>query len=181
MLVHAQRSGTDTSAENDHVRTSAVGTDHEVVSIREGKQSAVGGRMMFAAGSAELTTPTKEALDQIAQNIRGHRQIVVVKGFASLDDLPEGAGPQLFSKLALERARAAQEYLIERGVDPEILGIYAGSTHEPVRKHTYGTDGQAENRRVEVEVSSSLLEERQDTTSSSPASREIRQDSAGSK
>lgn len=145
------------------------GTDPEVTTIRKGKQASVGGKLLFGTGRAELTPETVGQLDQIVQLIRGHRQIVLVKGHTSLDDLPDGTSAQQKMDLAVRRAKAVADYLTAKGVEPDILRVQGCSTFEPVIQRRYGPDAQANNRRVEVEVTATLVEELQDR----PAARQI--------
>ncbi|MDB5292367.1 MAG: motB [Phycisphaerales bacterium] len=149
-------------AESEEPRDSAVGTDHSTTTIRPGKQSAIGGRLGFDPGNATLLPETIRALDQIADKIRGHYNIVLVKGHAALDDLPDGSTPSQRMELSLRRAQAAADYLASRGVQSEILRVVGCSTFEPVKQRAYGADLQAMNRRVEIEVTAELLESRQD-------------------
>jgi chemotaxis protein MotB len=149
-------------AESEEPRDSAVGTDHSTTTIRPGKQSAIGGRLGFDPGNATLLPETIRALDQIADKIRGHYNIVLVKGHAALDDLPDGSTPSQRMELSLRRAQTAADYLASRGVQSEILRVVGCSTFEPVKQRAYGADLQAMNRRVEIEVTAELLESRQD-------------------
>jgi outer membrane protein OmpA-like peptidoglycan-associated protein len=145
------------------------GTDPEVTSIRKGKQATVGGKLLFDTGRAELTRETTAQLDQIVQLIRGHRQIALVKGHTSLDDLPDGTTAQQKLDLSYRRAKAVADYLMAKGVEPDILRVQGCSTHEPVSQRRYGPDAQANNRRVEVEVTANLVEDFQDR----PAARQM--------
>ncbi len=138
------------------------GTDPEVTTIRKGKQASVGGKLLFDPAHAELTRETTAQLDQIVQLIRGHRQIVLVKGHTSLDDLPDGTSPQEKMDLAVRRAKVVADYLTARGVEPDILRVQGCSTFEPVIQRRYGPGVQENNRRVEVEVTATLVEELQD-------------------
>jgi flagellar motor protein MotB len=141
----------------------AKGTDPEVTSIREGKVSIVGSRLLFDRGSADLTPDTRNALDQIAGKIRGHYNIVLIKGHAALDDLPEGGSTQQRMEISLRRAQAAADYLVSTGVDAQVLRVQGCSTYEPVNPRAYTAEAQAANRRVEVEVTASLIGDRQGT------------------
>ena len=141
----------------------AKGTDPEVQTIRPGKQSLVGGRLLFDRGSAELTVDTRKALDQIAAQIRGHYNIVMVKGHAATDDLSDGASAKELMDLSLRRAQAAADYLEKQGVDPQVLRVQGCSTFEPVAERAYTSDARAANRRVEVEVTASLIADRKGT------------------
>jgi chemotaxis protein MotB len=139
----------------------AVGTDEEVTTIRAGKQAVVGGRLLFDPGDAALLPATAKVLDQIAEQIRGHRNIVMIKGHSSLDDLGDNSTPQQKMDLSLRRAQAVADYLTAHGVEPEILRVQGCSTFEPVVQHEYTPAAQDLNRRVEVDVSPTLVEELQ--------------------
>jgi chemotaxis protein MotB len=143
-------------------RRSPAGVDDDSLTIRPGKLSAVGGKLTFPPGDAKLTPETMRLLEQIADLIRGHRNIVLIKGHASLDDLPDAATPQEHMDLSLRRAQAAADYLTAQRVEPEILRVQGCSTFEPVAVGAYTEDAQARNRRVEVEATDTLVEERQD-------------------
>ena len=145
-------------------RKSPAGIDDESQTIRPGKQSAVGGKLLFAVGSANLTPETSALLDEVAALIRGHRNIVLIKGHASFDDLADGSTPQQRMDLSLRRAQTVAEYLTSQRVEPEILRVQGCSTFEPVSRGTYTEDAQARNRRVEVEATDTLVEERQERT-----------------
>jgi outer membrane protein OmpA-like peptidoglycan-associated protein len=101
-------------------------------------------------------------LAQIADIIRGHRTVVFVKGHTSLDDLPSDATDKQKMDLSIKRAQTVADYLISLGVDPEIIRVQGCSTFEPVVSHVYTTNSQAQNRRVEVEASSTLVDELKD-------------------
>jgi outer membrane protein OmpA-like peptidoglycan-associated protein len=122
----------------------------------------VGGKLLFSVGKSELTPETSALLDEVAELIRGHRNIVLIKGHASFDDLPDGSTPQQRMDLSLRRAQAVSDYLTARRVEPEILRVQGCSTFEPVSRGTYTEDAQSRNRRVEVEATDTLVEERQE-------------------
>jgi outer membrane protein OmpA-like peptidoglycan-associated protein len=152
------------------LRKGAEGTDPEVTSVRPGQQAIVGGRVLFDAGQATLTSDATDMLQQIADQIRGHRNIVLVKGHTSLDDLGDATTAEQKMDLSLRRAQTAAAYLATRGVAPDILRVQGCSTFEPVVQHTYTPNAQATNRRVEVEATSTLVAERQDVATPAPAS-----------
>jgi flagellar motor protein MotB len=138
------------------------GTDPEVTTIRLGKQSTIGGRMGFDRGERSLNRETGRQLDQLAAQIRGHRNVVVIKGHAALDDFAEGTSAEDKMALSVARAQAAADYLIGRGVEPEVLRVQGCSTFEPVAQRVYSPEMQAVNRRVEIEVTATLVEQLQD-------------------
>jgi outer membrane protein OmpA-like peptidoglycan-associated protein len=140
----------------------AEGTDPEVTSIRPGAQAPVGTRLLFDSGDATLTRATMRALDEIARQIRGHRNIVLIKGHTSLDDFPEGTSAQSKMDLSLRRAQAVADYLTTKAVSPDIIRVQGCSTFEPVRQRAYTPEAQSLNRRAEVEATATLVEDLQD-------------------
>jgi flagellar motor protein MotB len=153
-------------------RDGAVGIDQEVTTIRVGKQAVVGGRLIFAQGDAKLSVPTLKMLDQIADQIRGHRNVVMVKGHTSLDDFGDTATAAQKMDLSLRRAQAVSDYLTSHGVSPDILRVQGCSTFEPVLQHEYTTLSKEVNRRVEVEVTPTLVDELQQPATSPSAEAE---------
>ena len=157
-----QMKGPGDGGKRNQTRRSPQGVDDDSLTIRQGRLSAVGGKLLFHPGDSKLTPDTSRLLDQIADLIRGHRNIVLVKGHASLDDLPDGATPQERMDLSLRRAQAAADYLTARRVEPEILRVQGCSTFEPVSLGAYTAEAHSPNRRVEVEATDTLVEQRQD-------------------
>jgi outer membrane protein OmpA-like peptidoglycan-associated protein len=141
----------------------AEGTEPQVQSVRPGKQSIVGTRLQFDAGSDVLDPVTRKSLDEIARLIRGHRNVVLVKGHTSLDDLPDSASAEQRMDLSLRRAKASADYLVARGVSPDILRVQGCSTFEPLMLRAYTPESQSLNRRVEVEATATLVEELKDS------------------
>jgi len=146
----------------------AEGTDNEVTAIRTGMQAVVGGRVLFDKGDAKLNRASMNQLDQIVLQIRGHRNIVMVKGHSSLDDLPDRSTAEQKMDLSLRRAQAAADYLTSKGVSPDIVRVQGCSTFEPVQQRAYTPDTQAMNRRVEVEATAMLVEDLQDRSKTNP-------------
>jgi outer membrane protein OmpA-like peptidoglycan-associated protein len=146
----------------------AQGTDQEVTTIRLGMQAVVGGRILFEKGQAKLDRGDLQALDEIVLQIRGHRNIVMIKGHASLDDFPDKSTPEQNMDLSLRRAQLVADYLTSKGVSPDILRVQGCSTFEPVQQRAYTPDMQAVNRRVEVEATSTLVEDMQDRSKPAP-------------
>jgi outer membrane protein OmpA-like peptidoglycan-associated protein len=140
----------------------AEGDEPEVMSVRPGQQAIVGGRVRFEAGEEALSAESQRILDEIAGIVKGHRNIFMVKGHTSLDDFPESASPQQKSGLSIRRAQVVADYLVSKGVEPEILRVQGCSTYEPVRERAYTPDSRRLNRRVEVESTTLLLADLQD-------------------
>ena len=129
-----------------------AGIDQEVRSIRAAKTSVTGGRVMFDRGGAALSPDLLKQLDQVADEVKGHRNIILVQGHTALDDLGEGATPQQKLDLSIRRAQAVADRLTADGVSPDVLRVVGCSTFEPVVAGQYTPNAQADNRRVEVQV-----------------------------
>lgn len=151
-------------------RTGAEGTDPEVTTIRLGKQASTGGKLQFAKADASVSKEMKSALDDIVAEIKGHRNVILVKGHTSADDLPETATAQEKMSLSVRRAQAAADYLISKGVSPEVVRVQGCSTFEPVKERAYTADERAMNRRVEVDATATLVGELQDPPKTAPPS-----------
>lgn len=143
-------------------RQGAEGTDPEVTTVRLGKTATAGGRLLFAVNDATLSKEVKSELDQIVDEIRGHRNLTLVKGHTGADDLPETATPQQKMGLSIRRAQAVADYLIGKGVAPEVLRVQGCSTFEPIKERAYTPDLRAMNRRVEVDATSTIVTDFQD-------------------
>ena len=147
---------------NDQKIKGTDGIDKWVQSIRNGKQSLVGARILFGSGQINLSTETTRTLDDIVQLIRGHRNIFVVKGHADLDDFPDGGTAPQKLDLSIRRAQAVADYLVSKGVEAETLRVIGCSTFEPVAQRVYGPESRQANRRVEVQSLDQLVEEYKD-------------------
>jgi outer membrane protein OmpA-like peptidoglycan-associated protein len=168
MIQHRIMNGEGQKGRSKAQTTGAEGTDPEVTTIRPGRQSSVGGRVLFARGDSQLDREALASLDQIAEQVRGHRNIVFIKGHASLEDLTEKATPQDRMNLSVARAQKVSDYLMSKGVAPVNLRVEGCSTFEPLLQRAYTANAQAMNRRVEVEVSSTLVEDLQDHSAKAP-------------
>ena len=141
----------------------ATGTDPEVTTIRLGPVATVGGRVVFEPGGQGLSAESGRALGQIADKLRGHRNVVIVKGHAAADDLPDlpagAARDAALMSLSLDRARAAASALIDLGVDADTLRVQGAGPYEPVARRAYTPAAMSSNRRVEVEATSTRAEQ----------------------
>jgi outer membrane protein OmpA-like peptidoglycan-associated protein len=139
------------------------GTDPEPELIRPSKQVGTGAKVLFMPADDKLSPESMHSLDEIAQIVKGHRNIFMVKGHASADDYPDGTDEALKMSLSLRRAQIAADYLIAKGVDRETVRVQGCSTFEPVRQRAYTIDAKSLNRRVEVESTGMLVKDLQDS------------------
>jgi chemotaxis protein MotB len=167
---HADSPAKDTGkgGETQEPKQGVEGTDPLVMNVRPGQHVSIGNKLLFDPGEARLTPETIKGLDEIYLIIKGHRNIVQIKGHASLDDNPDRAAPsdsarlQQQMDLSLRRAQAAANYLIGLGLSPDVVRVEGCSTFEPVVQKVYTHEGQLPNRRVEIEVTDITVPQRQD-------------------
>jgi flagellar motor protein MotB len=150
-------------------RQGVQGTDPEVELVRPSKQVGTGAKVLFAQADAALPTDSRRALDDIANIIRGHRNIFIVKGHASADDYPDTPDDRQRMEISIRRAQVAVEYLVAKGVDRETLRIQGCSTFEPLIERAWTPDTKAMNRRVEVIATGTLVQQLRDTSKTTTA------------
>ncbi len=98
-------------------RLGLPGTSKEVLAAAQGKRSVVGGRVTFEPDSAKLGLEARSTLRLIADELRGLRNIVEVRGHAESgecggdDDAERAADLEL--DLSLARSAAVLRFLVE--------------------------------------------------------------------
>jgi outer membrane protein OmpA-like peptidoglycan-associated protein len=153
------KSGPDNGGRTRQENRGAEGTDTETTNIRPTRWATQGGRIGFAVGSAAIAPDAQDALNEIASRFRGHRNIVMIKGHTGSDDLPDTATPKEKLDLSLRRAQAIADYLVSKGVEPDILRVQGCSTFEPLIERAYTPEAKAQNRRAEIEATALLAQD----------------------
>ncbi len=101
----------------------------------------------FASGSDRLLPESMAILDEVAETLRKHPEMVVeVAGYT------DNTGSRAFNeRLSYRRAKAVRSYLITKGVPPENLIAKGYGPANPVASNST-PEGRAENRRVELHI-----------------------------
>ncbi|MEM6312500.1 MAG: OmpA family protein [Planctomycetota bacterium] len=144
----------------------AEGTEPEVTTIRPGQHYTKGGAVRFEPDSAELDADAVQLVRDIAEQIKGHRNIIMVRGHAAGDDT--GTDAQLM-ELSIRRAKAVAAVLAEAGIAADVLRVQGSGPYEPIQRQTYLDESPPTNRRVEIEVTDQLVRDRQATERTTPA------------
>lgn len=152
---HKERSNT--------VDPGVQGRENQVTIVRDAEQIAIGTRMYFEPGSAELSGEAQSALDQIAEQLKGKANIVNIKGHTETAELQQITDSPYADQWALSYARAASvmAYLAseEVGIEAERLRLVGCADSEPIN-HRAGTMADQEvNRRVEVYEAGNTVQE----------------------
>ena len=135
------------------------GQHAKVARVREGLMFTIGGSLLFEPGSAVLRPEAKEEIVKVAKLLRGRRNKIEVRGHAS-ELLPADSKFKDLRDLSYYRAKAVGRVLIEDGgVDTLTLSFDARGATEPLHPRAYTTDDQAENRRVEIILTETLIDD----------------------
>ncbi|ONH56137.1 flagellar motor protein MotB [Frankia sp. CcI49] len=103
-----------------------------------------GTSLTFAVGESTLDASVRAGLDKVAQALLPGDLTVLVGGHT------DSTGPLAFNQaLSMDRARAAREYLVQRGVPAERVRVAGFGPERPVADNAT-VAGRAANRRVDV-------------------------------
>ena len=129
-----------------------------VTRVRE-DMYAVGGRITFEPGSADLSERAKKDLSRIAGQIRGYNNKIELRGHAALMELADGSSIEDLWTLSVARALAVMAYLTnhELGIRPERIRVVGNADHEPLARKVFTMEQHVTNRRVEILVSEALV------------------------
>lgn len=99
----------------------------------------------FSYNAALLSATARHKLDQVTQTLRTHPRLNIV-----LEGHTDNIGSEPFNlQLSLQRAAAAKQYLINKGIEKHRLRVSAQGSKHPVNKNQTPSQ-RALNRRVEI-------------------------------
>ena len=141
------------------------GKETTVKTIREGWVFTVGGWITFEPGSAELKPQAREQLAVLAERIRGQNNKVEVRGHSVGSDQRAGGNVDLWD-LSTARAKAVMLFITAKpqSIRADRIRIVGCGDTEPLKKRVYDEAKHAVNRRVEIIVTESLVQEYQADT-----------------
>jgi len=120
-----------------------------VATIR-GKDITTGGKILFEPGEVKLDDSGLATLKKIADLVRGHNNVLMVKGHISSDELSLRPYDPYGMSLSYQRAQAVAEELIKLGIDRRVVRPVPCGSFEPLKTGVYDPAGLKANRRVEV-------------------------------
>jgi OOP family OmpA-OmpF porin len=104
---------------------------------------------LFAFDSAELKVAGKEALHDLADEIKAKGGKVVDIDITGNTD---STGPAEYNMgLSLRRAQSVADYIISEGIDASIIDVKGDGENNPIASNDT-REGRAENRRVDINV-----------------------------
>ena len=138
---------------------SVDGRHMRVTTIREGLIFTIGGPSTFDPESAQIKEPVRDELAKLATMLAGRKNKITIRGHAANKYLSPDAPWDDLHQLSYERARNVQRILVENGLDERVFRIEVVGRWEPVRSRVLGIDESAENRRVEVILTETLVDD----------------------
>lgn len=102
-------------------------------------------RILFANGSAALTPENQRLLDEAVDLVRHRNDIVQIEVRGHTDSR---GGDNTNRDLSQQRAEAVKQFLMSRGVPPQIVVARGYSESAPLTSNTSASD-RAQNRRVD--------------------------------
>jgi len=127
--------------------------------VRDGLEVMVGGPIAFAPNDYRLEPDADLMIGEIANQVRGHRNKIEVRGHASVE---LSAGTQTLIDpvtLSYQRARAVYNRLVEMKIEPDRIRIVAAGPHEPIRRAAGIPVMPEERRRVEIIVQQATVDQ----------------------
>ncbi|RYZ08366.1 MAG: DUF4398 domain-containing protein [Myxococcales bacterium] len=132
----------------------ALASLNKIAQVKEESRGIVitlDGQVLFVTGKAELLPIARDRLNQVAKSLKelDDDKLVSIEGFTD----SRGAD-DMNMKLSTDRANAVKDYLVSQGVKAEKLRAVGRGEASPVASNDT-PEGRANNRRVELVVSTS--------------------------
>ena len=114
------------------------GSDLRVFKSKEGTSISLGGPVLFANGSADLTPEATEHLKSLAVTLAGKPNKIDIRGHCSDQPLPADSKYNDKFRLSYERARSVWAYLQTQGISVDRMRLSAAGDSEPVAVNVNG-------------------------------------------
>ncbi len=135
------------------------GKSFRLARIRDGMEISIGGIILFEPFSPEMTGEGRRALGDIFKALKGHRNKIEIIGHASERPTPADWTYLDSLELSYNRAKAVGKELVARGLDPRTVRLVAAGANEPIRKTGDAFARPGDDRRVEVVVRESVIDD----------------------
>jgi len=137
----------------------SAGRYYRVSKIRDGLEVVMGGPIAFERFSADLQPEGRRIIGEIAHRIRGYRNKIEIRGHTTNEPLPPDSPFTDQMSLSFARAKSVRDWLIATGVAPRRIRILAAGPYEPRTMHAYTEAQRSENRRVEIVIYQSTVDD----------------------
>ncbi len=134
------------------------GKSPRVENIRK-RQDVFSGALRFERFSDQLLRGKEGLLSRFVDKVAGRTNLIEIVGHTTLEDLPPATRFSSKDDLAFARARKVRDMLVELGLLPEQLRVISAADHEPLVSQAYSEERRARNRRVEIVVMETLIQD----------------------
>jgi len=134
------------------------GREPRVENVRK-REDVFAGDLQFERFSAQLLPRRKALLGRFFEEVHGRTNLIEIVGHTTLEDLPPGGPFSTKDDLAFARARTVRDVLVELGLSAKRLRVISAADHEPLVSQAYTEDRLARNRRVEVVLMETLIQD----------------------
>lgn len=147
-----------------------TGREPRVTTIREGKRYAVGGKILFEPGSAELSEHSKQLLVDLVSRVKlkdSTNKIELVGHAASMELAQSDGTSGDLRMLSYQRAAAVEDFLTgsEISQGAQLKGsrffLAGAADREPINPRGINSDETRSNRRVEIIVTEHVVKDRE--------------------
>jgi chemotaxis protein MotB len=135
------------------------GRSFRVRRLRDGMEITAGGPVFFEPLSAALAPGGREQIAMLGGVLKGHRNMIEVRGHALEEPRPENWSYEDAMRLSYDRAANVTAELIKTGIDSRAIRIVAVGPNEPLVRGAYDPARSADNRRVEILVREALMDD----------------------
>lgn len=137
-----------------------AGKNTKVKRIQDGMIFTIGGSSTFDRESSELKPQVQEELRALAKLVDGRRNIITIRGHADSKVLGPSSPWRDLHELSYDRARSVMKFFTEElGMRPELFRLTACGDSEPINPRAADSSSQQVNRRVEIIVSDSVIDD----------------------
>jgi chemotaxis protein MotB len=148
-----------TKQRGDSDEQGLYGNSFRVRRLRDGMEITMGGPVFFEPFSGKLNEQGLEDVGHLAELLKGHRNTIEIRGHAGDEPRPSDWTFADAMELSHQRAVAVANELIKLGVDARTMRISAIGANEPIARGAQDLAKLSMNRRVEVIVRESLIDD----------------------
>ncbi|HOW69066.1 MAG TPA: OmpA family protein [Phycisphaerae bacterium] len=135
------------------------GDQFRVRRVRDGMEITMGGPVFFEPFSAQVNPKTLTTIQEMGRMLKGHRNMIEVRGHAGDEPRPADWKFTDAVELSYQRAKNVADELIKLGANPKAIRITAAGPNEPVAHGPDQASRVGENRRVEILIRESLIDD----------------------
>ena len=149
----------DPNRKGDSKEEGIYGDQFRVRRIRDGMEITMGGPVFFEPFSAQVNPAALTAVQEIGKMLKGHRNMIEVRGHAGDEPRPADWTFKDAIELSHQRALNVADELIKLGTNPKVIRIVDAGPNEPMTRGPDQTAKIGENRRVEILIRESIIDD----------------------